>query len=204
MTSNFDIATAVATCVLAVASIVAGVFAFLAWKDQRKGTGAQVELARDTKPVLEQQLPVIKAQLVASEQAASDRIRGQAVQLVAWIDYAVSDSSRAAGTTSGRWPQLVIANTATSPAWNLTIGWGAYFEGLSPEDEVRVVDTSTRLRQILPNDRIQLAMPDLSELREMFGAGDDFAGALDAYVEFDDANGHRWQRFTTGALRQIS
>ena len=38
----------------------------------------------------------------------------------------------------------------------------------------------------------------------MFKAGDDFDSAIDAYMEFDDANEHRWQRFTSGALRRIS
>ena len=50
-TSNYTIVTTAATCVLAIASIVAGVFAYRTWKAQKAGTESQVEVATKTAPV---------------------------------------------------------------------------------------------------------------------------------------------------------
>ncbi len=100
-TSNYTIVTTAATCVLAVASIVAGIFAYRTWQAQKTGTESQIDVATKTAPVLDaqlpafeaqavvlkQQLPVLQEQLEAARQPTRERRRAQAVRLVAWVEY---------------------------------------------------------------------------------------------------------------------
>jgi hypothetical protein len=179
MTSNFTVATTLATCVLAVGSIVAGIFAYRTWKEQRRESNTQVE---------------------ASQQAATERLRHQAIGLVVWMDYDEAPPVTHAGFT--RWPQLTVVNHSDAPAYEILVGWGATFTGVQPSDEVEASVTSKH-PLIPPNTKVPVDMPDEAALRAEFGTGADFAKDIDAYVEFDDAAGHRWRRFATGLLQEV-
>ena len=152
--------------------------------------------------MLEQQLPVLKEQLEAARQASRDRRRAQAVRLVAWVT-CTAEPAVASTVHEGLWPRIMVVNHSDSPAYNVTLGWGATFRGAPPNAEVTEVDRSTDIRLIAPGATLERDMPDLDALRTLFTDGEDYAEMIDAYVEFDDADGHRWQRFTSGQLRQV-
>ena len=178
-TSNYTIVTTAATCVLAIASIVAGVFAYRTWKAQKAGTESQVEVATKTAPVLdaqlpafeaqavvlEQQLPVLKEQLEAARQASRDRRRAQAVRLVAWVTY-TSEPAVASTVHEGLWPRIMVVNHADSPAVQRDARLGCHISRNPPKRaEVTEVDRSTDIRLIAPGATLERDMPDLDALR---------------------------------------